>query len=141
MDNIDVLDNWDMILIDICKSRRKIDDLKKVWANRCGMSVEYVDVDYPVLRLLDVCVFCGFKPRNLIIEMSPANNYKWVDGFDDGDNYWVVLYRILRSYISCKMAKDIPLYVEWVENNTTSPYKWDDRTGRWLLRATGEELD
>ncbi len=115
------LDKWDFRLIKYFKSRPPItvDGIKEIWAERCGIEVEYIKAEYIVDHLLsltwDLELVNKQKMRQLIIDAHPVNGWKF-GLVRNQDDYWENWLAVLDSFLSLTEVKFLPGYQEFLKN-------------------------
>lgn len=127
------LDNYDCELISLFKQGSPtINELKKFWAKRCGLSKDYPGaVEAIANRLLKIVYFIGFNNDFCFIEfiknLNDSEQWKFVTIHNNKDlrpetppvqKFWENVIRVAGSYLTLTKVKELPGYEEYLQSLT-----------------------
>lgn len=123
------LDEWDYKIIKAFKSMKSgVRDVIRIWAERCGMDVEYAHVSDINIYLLELAQELGLFDEGrrtlttFVYELQPSDNWKFVctrrDYLDKSTtNFDLILLSRLDSLFSLTEVVRLPGYKEWIDKN------------------------
>lgn len=100
--------------LEMIRAVKRVDDEKtecrKIWAERCGIEFQEVELYYINRNLCDLALDMGLIDAKFIFDLNPELNWK----FDNkNQNFQEILFSRLASLFRLLDIKDIPGYVEY----------------------------
>lgn len=119
MENIK-LDIWDYKLIRALKRNKDVlTEAKKVWAERCAIQENQVDLIYLNSRLLQIAFSLNLIDINFIFDLNYGFNWKFIskDYFllEKELNFDLILFSRLDSLLSLTDIDKIPGYEDFIK--------------------------
>ncbi len=104
-------DKWQLKLIHAIK--READTLlecRKIWAERCALSLEHVEIRHINRNLFELSYEMGLIDANFIFTLDPEDDWKF--GFKRKSSFDEILFSRLCSLFYLLEVKKIPGYKE-----------------------------
>jgi hypothetical protein len=107
------LGKWDVQAIRYLKRKgASLDGLKAIWAERCGMDVQYIKSMDLALRFLEIVDKYELVPLTMLVA-DVAPDRQWMYGYGgDPEDYWDAWLRRLCSLLANTNVADLPGYTD-----------------------------
>lgn len=128
------LDKWDCEMI-LCLKQSKyvVNDIKTIWARRCGLEIGYVKLENVnshlldiVFELKDVIFRNSYDFTEFVMNLNPDKD-NWLDSIIPNrikeTDFNIILFKRIDSLLSLTDTKDLPGFDEWYKEHGINIYK------------------
>lgn len=119
-----ILDEWDIKLIQLFKSKHSesLEEIYQIWADRCGMDIEYVNARVVFEHLMglaiDLNLITPIWMLDMIHDAQPENQWKFgVVPHAGKQDYYINWLRVISSFFRLTEVKNLPGYVHFFTEN------------------------